>query len=55
MLELIQGAFAFSLLIILGWLVWESSIVIDEKKQRQKAGITDYYDNPIKKRDDQLS
>ena len=26
-----------------------SAVLVHEKKQRQKAGITDYYDNPIKK------
>lgn len=29
--------------------VWESCRMIDEKKQRQRKGLTDYYDNPIKK------
>ena len=26
-----------------------SAVLVHEKKQRQKAVITDYYDNPIKK------
>ena len=28
-----------------------TSVLVHEKKQRQKAGITDYYDNPIRKND----
>lgn len=43
------------ILLIMNWFVWESSKMISEKKQRQRLGLTDYYDNPIKKRDDQLS
>lgn len=31
------------------WVVWESSMMIEEKKQRRRQGLTDYYDNPIEK------
>ena len=31
------------------WVLIESSNIIEEKKQRQRKGLTDYYDNPIKK------
>ncbi len=39
------------LLILLGFIVWESFVMTDEKKERQRKGITDYYDNPIEKND----
>lgn len=29
-----------------------SAVLVHEKKQRQRAGITDYYDQPIKKDND---
>ena len=51
MLEIIQHSFAVILVILLAWLVWESSKMISEKKERQRKGISDYYDNPIKKKD----
>ena len=35
------------------WFVLESSNMVDEKKQRQRKGLTDYYDNPIKKENDE--
>jgi|TARA_B100001964_G_C14109635_1_gene543147 hypothetical protein len=35
------------LLIISGWVAWESSVMISEKKARYRAGTHDYYDNPI--------
>jgi len=28
-----------------------SAVLVHEKKQRQRAGITDYYDQPIRKND----
>ena len=52
MLELIQHVIAVVLLIALAWIVWESSKMIQEKKERQRKGISDYYDNPIKKKED---
>jgi hypothetical protein len=32
-----------------GWILWESTMMVEEKKQRRRMGLTDYYDNPIKK------
>lgn len=32
-----------------GWFAWMSSVLVSEKKERQRKGLTDYYDNPIKK------
>ena len=37
-------------IVVLGALfVWQSAKLIEEKKQRRRLGITDYYDNPIEK------
>ena len=51
-IDIIQHAIALLILIFLGFLVWESSKMIQEKKERQRKGISDYYDNPIKKKED---
>jgi hypothetical protein len=53
MLDFIQGFMAVIILIIMAWVVWETSKMIDEKKQRQRKGLTDYYDNLIKKDNDE--
>jgi hypothetical protein len=39
------------LLILAGYFLWESFVLTDEKKERQRQGLTDYYDNPIEKND----
>jgi hypothetical protein len=49
MILFLQYLAAITVGLALGWIVWESSKMIDEKKQRQRKGLTDYYDNPIKK------
>jgi Na+/phosphate symporter len=40
-------------LMFIGWFVWISSVLVSEKKERQRKGLTDYYDNPIKKEKDE--
>ena len=45
-LEGIVGGISFALIILI---IVESSRSISEKKRRQKMGLTDYYDQPIKK------
>lgn len=37
------------LLIIVGMVAYGSSVLVSEKKERQRKGLTDYYDNPIPK------
>ena len=49
MIDIIQYGIAIVILIIMAWVVWESSKMISEKKERQRKGLTDYYDMPIKK------
>jgi hypothetical protein len=53
MLDVIQGFMAIIILTVMAWVVWETSKMIDEKKQRQRKGLTDYYDNLIKKEKDE--
>jgi hypothetical protein len=43
--------FGLYILILFAFIVWESFVMADEKKRRQREGITDYYDNPIEKND----
>ena len=48
MLDLIQYGFALILLFVMFVVVWESTKMVSEKKERRRKGLTDYYDNPIK-------
>lgn len=48
-MEILNLIFAGIILVVSGWFAWESSVMISEKKARQRAGTHDYYDNPIKK------
>ena len=50
MFEIIVGSV---LLIAMAWIVWESSVMLEERKARYRAGTHDYYDNPIKKDNDE--
>lgn len=49
MLEVIQSISFFIVFGTFAWAVWQSVLMVDEKKQRRRNGITDYYDNPIEK------
>ena len=49
MYEIVNTVLGLLALLGASWFVWESSVMISEKKERQRKGITDYYDNPIKK------
>lgn len=46
MFEIIFGVIICLLMVVA---VWESCKMISEKKERQRKGLTDYHDNPIKK------
>ena len=46
---IVNFIFGLILLFLMGFFAWESSVMVSEKKARQKAGTHDYYDNPIKK------
>ena len=53
MTELVSYLIGLPIVVLGGLVVWESSLMIEEKKQRQRLGITDYYDNPIEKEDNE--
>lgn len=46
-LPLVLGIY---LIILAGYFIWESAVMIEEKKDRQRKGLTDYYDNPIEEK-----
>ena len=45
--------FGIIILIPFAWVVWESSVMLAERKARYRAGTHDYYDNPIVKETDE--
>lgn len=49
MQEAISIILGLVLLSAMLFVVWQSSVMISEKKERQRKGLTDYYDNPITK------
>ena len=50
MIEILQYIIGTIFLAGMVRIVWESSVVLDERKKRLQAGTHDYYDNPIKKK-----
>jgi hypothetical protein len=48
-MEITDLLFGIVVICLAAWFAWESSVMISEKKARQRAGTHDYYDNPIKK------
>jgi len=49
MIEFLQIVLAVLFLVAAGLFAWGSTVLVNEKKERQRKGLTDYYDNPIKK------
>ena len=47
--DIFNTLLAVASLVFVGWVAWMSSILVSEKKERYRRGLTDYYDNPIKK------
>ena len=46
---MIGDIFAVVLLAFMTYVAYQSSVMVSEKKERQRKGLTDYYDNPITK------
>ena len=46
-MEILNFIFVLILTLFAGLFVWDSSVMISEKKARQKAGTHDYHDNVI--------
>ena len=53
MIEILQYIVGTILLAGMAWVVWESSVMLEERKARYRAGTHDYYDNPIEKDNDE--
>jgi|13_taG_2_1085334.scaffolds.fasta_scaffold19990_5 hypothetical protein len=51
--EIVKIIFGIIILIPFAWVVWESSVMLAERKARYRAGTHDYYDNPIVKETDE--
>ena len=49
MMEILHYIAGTILIVVMARMVWESSIVLLERKQRYLNGTHDYYDNPIDK------
>lgn len=48
-LPLVLGIY---LLILVGYIVWESAVMVQDKKDSKRSGTTDYYGEPVKKDND---
>ena len=48
-IDIFFNIIALILLALMAWVAWESNVMVSEKKERQRRGLTDYYDNPIEK------
>jgi hypothetical protein len=53
MIEVINFILGIIFVLGAGYFAYMSSVLVSEKKARQRAGITDYYDQPIKKENEQ--
>ena len=51
-MELTDILFAIVIISLAGWFAWETSLMVAEKKARQRAGTHDYYDNLIVKNEE---
>lgn len=51
-MEILNSILTIVIVIGTGFFAYMSSVLVSEKKERQRAGITDYYDQPIKKEND---
>ena len=47
--DVFNGILIVILVVGAGWFAYMSSVLVAEKKERQRLGITDYHDNPISK------
>ena len=47
MIDILNNIIGVLLVLAMGWVVWESSVMISEKKERRRRRISDYYDNPM--------
>lgn len=46
-MTVVNFIFGLLLVVVAGFFAYMSSVLVSEKKARQRAGLTDYYDRPI--------
>ena len=51
MIEILNMLISGVLLLVGTWVVYMSSVMVSERKERYRAGTHDYYDNPIVDKD----
>ena len=49
MIEVINFIIGFVFLVAAGWFAYMSHVLVSEKKERQRKGLTDYYYRPFQK------
>ena len=47
LMTVVNFIFGLLLVVVAGFFAYMSSVLVSEKKARQRAGLTDYYDRPI--------
>lgn len=53
MIDVLNCILAIGVTLFMGYFAYMSSVLVSEKKARYRAGTHDYYDNPIKDRNEQ--
>lgn len=48
LMDIVQFVFTLFFLVIMSRIVWESTLMLDERKANYRAGTHDYYGNRIK-------
>lgn len=48
LMDIVQFVFTIIFLVFMAALVWESTLMVDERKKNYRAGTHDYYGNRIK-------
>ena len=55
MIDILQSVLGLVMISIMLYVTYISSVLVSEKHERQRKGITDYYDNPIQNRQNGLN
>ena len=53
MVEILNYILGFGVVIFMGFFAYETSKMVSETKERQRKGLTDYYDRPFNKHNTQ--
>lgn len=49
MVEILNYILGIGVVVFMGFFAYETSKMVSEKKERQRKGLTDYYDRPFNK------